>query len=299
MIDTERGRGEIYSDVPKIIDAMEGGTYKVAGLEPPFRFDRFVDLIAIAIKEGAGVVVVDSFSASWAGTGGALDWADELTGGNEKKNGVAWAKIKASNRRAINYFTQSPVSIIFCLRASDKTIISKNAEGKIAYDVIEGHPICERDFIYEMTTSVFVQPETHFPKCIKEIENMPGVFDVNKPITKETGTKIKEWIDKGQKTEKTDASFRELLQRAGSFADDGLNSLRNFYKSLDKDDKATLSDESIIKALRTRAEQADVSKKMREEEEERTLKDEGFTEVNASTLNKSTKTKESDLPDEF
>ncbi len=67
MIDTERGSGELYSD------RFE---YDIARLDPPFEPKRYIDLIRAAEGAGYAVLIIDSLSHAWAGSGGLLDIKD-------------------------------------------------------------------------------------------------------------------------------------------------------------------------------------------------------------------------------
>src|SRR5690242_14701502 len=78
MIDTESGRGSLYSDV------LPGG-YDVLELREPFSPMRYIEAIQAVEKSGAAVGVLDSGSHEWEGLGGVLDMAGE----REAKSGKA------------------------------------------------------------------------------------------------------------------------------------------------------------------------------------------------------------------
>ena len=69
LVDTEHGSASKYADLFDF-DVME--------LAPPFHPDRFGDAISMAADEGYDVVVLDSVSHAWNGTGGALELVDEI-----------------------------------------------------------------------------------------------------------------------------------------------------------------------------------------------------------------------------
>lgn len=124
--------------------------FQVADLTPPFRPHRFAEAAEAAEKQGASVLVIDSFSLEWAGEGGVLEWHDELKGTDEKKNMSAWIKPKMAHKAMISSFLQRRIPIVLGMRAEEKTGVGPGGK-----PVAMGWtPIGDSRFLFELTTMI-------------------------------------------------------------------------------------------------------------------------------------------------
>src|SRR4051812_17444901 len=80
VIDTENHSSELYAHL---------GKYQVLHLDAPFTPERYVEAIKVCEKAGIDVIICDSISHEWFGTGGILESHALLTG-NSFTN---WAKL--------------------------------------------------------------------------------------------------------------------------------------------------------------------------------------------------------------
>lgn len=151
FIDTENRRGSIFADV------IPGG-YSVLDLGEPFSPDRYVEAID-AVESAADIMVFDSMSHEWDGAGGVLEMQEaELTRMAEndwKKREAckftAWIKPKMLHKRMVQRLLRSPLPVICCLRAVEKTRISKDEKGKTKVETTDHpEPIYDPRFIFEM-----------------------------------------------------------------------------------------------------------------------------------------------------
>ena len=96
VIDTERGRARQYAD--------KFGGFMHCLLDPPFAYSRYAEMIAAAVKDGAGVVVVDSASHAHEGEGGMLDQheaeLDRMAGGQTGRSASRPNSRHGSNQSA-------------------------------------------------------------------------------------------------------------------------------------------------------------------------------------------------------
>ena len=76
MIDTENGRGEMYSDSPGIRKALQNG-YDYIRFDPPYTPERYIEHIEAAEQAGITVCIVDSGSHEWEGIGGVAESAEK------------------------------------------------------------------------------------------------------------------------------------------------------------------------------------------------------------------------------
>lgn len=135
------------------------------------------------------VVVFDSFSDEYEGEGGMLDMAD--------REG-AWIKTKAAHKEAIiRYIRREPRFTIFCLRAEEKVKFGKDDRGKLLITPLGWMPICEKRFMYDMTLSLTLAPETpglpRFDLPRKIGDDFKPLFPEGKHITREAGAGLRAW----------------------------------------------------------------------------------------------------------
>jgi hypothetical protein len=145
MVDTERGRGQLYADV------IPGG-YNVIDFDEPFHPSRFIEVIRHVEQSGAQIGVLDSGSAEWEGApGGVLDMAAE----NEQKGKTGlnvWRQPKLEHAKFVQALLRSSIPWIICLRAKYKSRQTKGDNGKttIVRDD-RTSPLQSEEFIFEAT----------------------------------------------------------------------------------------------------------------------------------------------------
>jgi hypothetical protein len=121
-----------------VIDTERGSASKYAG---DFRFDTLQmhtynprDLVAaLSAAAGAGydVVIVDSLSHFWMGTGGMLEQVDQIA--RRKTSGNSWAAWKDANpmeREMIDGLLAYPGHVIVTMRTKTEWVITENDQGK-------------------------------------------------------------------------------------------------------------------------------------------------------------------------
>lgn len=191
FIDTENGRALHYADLfPEM---------RHAEINAPFRPETYQE----AIHEGCaqfGVVVVDSFSHEWAGDGGCLDWADEIGGGDAKKNASKWIPVKRSHKRLMTSLLQERSHILLGFRAEPKVdIVRKDGRVEIVpkqtVTGLDGWvPITEKMVPYELTASFLLMAEKPgFPRPIKLQEQHRPFVPLDRPLSEETGAALAAW----------------------------------------------------------------------------------------------------------
>lgn len=170
-------------------------------LDAPFRPERFLEAIKSAEKAGYKAIVIDSMSHEHCGDGGLLDWQEEelnrMAGDDYKKREAckmaSWIKPKMSHKKMVQSLLQVKATLIFCLRAEEKTSIERE-NGKNIVKNIGFQPICDKNFMYEMTASFMLyNGKSGIPEIIKCEKQHLAFFPTNKPICEETGKKISDW----------------------------------------------------------------------------------------------------------
>lgn len=201
FIDTENGRGLHYADR---FPEMQHGD-----LRAPFRPDAYVQAILaghahlVQVPKQKRVVVVDSFSHEWTGDGGCLDWVDEITGGDQKKNGAAWATVKPAHRRMMTKLLSLDAHVIVCLRAEYGKVDIVRKEGKTEFvpkrtlrggSLNDWYPESEKAFPYELTVSFLLTADAPGVPLPLKLEDQHRPFvPLDAPLTEETGRRLAAW----------------------------------------------------------------------------------------------------------
>ena len=254
LIDTESGRGLMYAD---------DFEFQYGDLKPPFRPDAYAAAIKAADDAKFPVVVVDSFSHSWAGEGGALDWQetelDRMAGTDWKKREAckmaAWIKPKLAIKQMVQRLLQVRAHLIICLRAEQRIEMVRGADGKMeirekqSLTGLNGWiPICEKNLPYEFTASFLLMADRPgVPLPIKLQQQHKDLFPLDQAITEASGARLAAWARGGVISKIpggaldwagliVSATTREELLAVGTrlaaatdLSPEGLNTLRSAY----------------------------------------------------------------------
>lgn len=122
VVDTEHGSASKYADL---------FSFDVAEMHPPFHPDKFVQAIQDAAAAGYAVIILDSLTHAWSGTGGMLDLIDEIakrkTGGNSF---AAWKDGTPIQNRLIDAIVSAPIHVIATIRSKQDYVQDKDDRGK-------------------------------------------------------------------------------------------------------------------------------------------------------------------------
>jgi hypothetical protein len=144
LVDTEHGSASKYAD---IFD------FDVLEMEPPFHPDRFGRMIAEAQGAGYGVIVLDSLSHAWNGTGGLLEIVDQIAARSSSKNTfAAWKQGTPIYNHLIDSIIQSDIHVIATMRTKqDYILVEKEKDGRKyqAPEKVGMAPIQRDGFEYE------------------------------------------------------------------------------------------------------------------------------------------------------
>lgn len=186
FLDTENKRGSLYAD---ILDEP----FMIGDLYPPFSPKRYGDAIKEFQEAGVKVLVIDSVSHEWEGEGGCDDIANMKMGKSGMPN---WIGAKREHKSFMNTLLQCNMNVICCLRAREKTDF-KNPKEPVSLGI---QPVCEKNFMFEMTASLLMENEGKSQRFLKIPSFLKPAFgDGNGYLGKETGAKIIDWINTGEK----------------------------------------------------------------------------------------------------
>lgn len=188
VIDTENGSADLYSHV---------GNYNVITLRAPFHPESYVEAIKAAENAGMEVVVIDSITHEWAGSGGILELADSL-GKDAKSSYTVWAKLTPRHNKFIEAILQSGCHVICCGRSKQDYALNqteKNGRTVSVPEKIGLKAVTREGFDYEMTVS-FELAISHYATSTKD---RTGLFQ-DKPehiIDEKTGEQLRKWNESG------------------------------------------------------------------------------------------------------
>ena len=181
VIDTENHSSELYSHL---------GEYFVLSLEEPFAPEKYRDAIEVCEREGIEVIIMDSISHEWDGSGGILDIHGNMTG-NSFTN---WAKVIPRHNDFVNAILQSNCHIIATLRTKQDYVLS-DKNGKMVPEKVGLKGISRDGIDYEFTV-VFDLDIKHVATSNKD---RTGLFmdKITHILTEADGKKIKYWCESG------------------------------------------------------------------------------------------------------
>jgi hypothetical protein len=238
MLDTERGRGQLYADV------IPGG-YSVAEIEPPFSPATYVAALHAAESE-ADVVIIDSASHEWEGIGGVLDMAHAIEERTKKPGLHCWKEPKMAHQQFVLALMQSPATVIICCRAKYKSRQGKNPKSGRTEIIKDDRtsPIQAEEFIYEMTVHAEIQQDHTLRVSKSNHPQLAEIFSNGTMVSVETGEKLADWATGAAKpptgTHEKPQDEPDLSEGARNAAANGTDALRTYWDGLTKPDKKTL-----------------------------------------------------------
>lgn len=184
LIDTENGRGDLYSHL---------NNYNVITLTAPFTPERYIQAMKEAEDAGMEVIIVDSISHEWEGSGGLLESNELLAKAKYKGNTwSAWSETTPRHQKFIEAIIRSNCHIITTVRNKIDTIMTEDKKVK----KVGTKEITREGFEYEVTINFNIDRDTHTVMVSKDNTEL---FENKDPfiITTETGKQLKDWAELG------------------------------------------------------------------------------------------------------
>lgn len=256
FLDTENRRGSLYASEDtyrKVQDALGlaalPSPFLVGDLEPPFSPKRYIEAIRAFQAAGVKVLVVDSVSHEWEGTGGCEEIAHA-----QNPRLPDWATAKREHKAFMNALLQCDMHVIVCIRAREKVKIEK-VNGKTEVTPIGIQPVCEKNFMFEMTASLMMWNEGKSQdviKCPAELREILGRGEGY--ITAADGAALRDWVDGGAKVDTAIEHARNTLRTT---TEGGVEAYRKAFEALPKRVKKALNDDGSHATLKRAAEDYD------------------------------------------
>ncbi len=149
FVDAESGSGLRYAYSPR---SKQGFRFKHVPMpQDDFSPAAYTAVLDYCEAEGAGVIIVDSFSHAWAGINGVLEQVDTVTEKSRSKNtfGEGWKAMTPVHNRLIQRILSSSAHVIFTLRSKAEWVLQENARGKIEPIKVGTAPIQREGVDYE------------------------------------------------------------------------------------------------------------------------------------------------------
>jgi len=188
VIDTEHGSAEMEAGKPHI------PPFDVCPLTAPYSPKRYVEAIHACEEAGADVIIVDSLSHAWSGSGGALDQVDRIAGSGNRF--TAWRDVTPQHNALVDAILQSPAHVIVTMRTKMEYALEQDGNGKTKVKKLGMAPIQREGMEYEFGVVFDVDQERHFAKATKD---RTSLFDGMSPevLTPKHGERFREWLESG------------------------------------------------------------------------------------------------------
>ncbi len=202
LIDTERRSASKYADIFPPFDVMELDS---------FHPDKFVQGIHEAEKAGYAVLVIDSLSHAWNGTGGLLEIVDAITKRSTSKNSFnAWGEATPIQNRLIDAITRSPLHIIATMRSKTEYVVEMGSNGKTAPRKVGTAPIQRDNVEYEFDVFCDLDIENTLIVQKSRCPALSGAV-IAKPDSKVADV-LKAWLS-GTPAPAKEPTYREVYEK--------------------------------------------------------------------------------------
>lgn len=188
VIDTEKGSAALYSH---LVD------FDVLDLDPPYTPERYRQAVKLAVDNGYGVVIIDSITHEWSGSGGCLELNDEIAKAKFKGNTwSAWSETKARHRAFIDDLLACPAHVIVTMRSKTETT-QVEVNGRKQVQKLGMKPEQNDGIEYEFTTVLDLVHDGNFAVPSKD---RTGLFPPNCDpfrLSEKVGSNLLQWLDSG------------------------------------------------------------------------------------------------------
>lgn len=177
VIDTENHSSDLYAHL---------GQYNVLPISEPYAPEKYINAIQLCQAEGIEVIIIDSISHEWEGSGGILDIHGNMAG-NSFAN---WSKVTPRHNAFITAIIQSTAHVIGTIRTKqDYVLADKN--GKMVPEKVGLKGVTRDGMDYEFTL-VFDLDIKHVASASKD---RTGLFmdKIAHAITFDDGMRIRQW----------------------------------------------------------------------------------------------------------
>jgi len=192
VIDSENSSADLYAHL---------GAYNTVGIRAPFTPEKYMEAIHLCEQAGMEVIIIDSLSHEWEGSGGILDTHSNMAG-NSFTN---WSKLTPRHQAFIQTILQSTCHVIGTIRSKQDYVLNEK-NGKIIPEKVGLKGVTREGMDYEFSL-VFDVDIKHHATTSKD----RTLLFTDKPeftITSDTGRMIADWCNSGTPVVAADVSKR-------------------------------------------------------------------------------------------
>ena len=214
LIDSEHGRGELYS---KEFD------YDVISIEAPYSVEKYIEAIKDFENANYDILIIDSLSHAWSGEGGLVEAVSKLNG-NSFQN---WGRVGTPlQQRLLDAIMGSKMHVFATMRTKAEYAISTDDKGKMKCAKLGLGPVQKDGIEYEFTVLMSMDKDNR----AEVIKDNTRLF-LNQYIqpTEKTGKAFIDWLNEGvdERDQFINGQCKEILNRINNAIDQ--NDLRNIY----------------------------------------------------------------------
>lgn len=163
VIDTKRDSATLETGKPGVPEFCH------APLEPPFTLAKYRQYIEAAAKEGADVIIVDSLSHAWSGSGGVLDMHDTASKAQRTANSwAAWWEVTPEHNALVDAILQASCHVICTMRTKTAWEVVDDGNGKKMPQKIGLKPEQREGMEYELTLVLDLALDGHIATSSKD-----------------------------------------------------------------------------------------------------------------------------------
>lgn len=234
VIDSEHGSASLYTNLCEF-DTLELG--------PPYSPERYTEAIRAAEAAGYEIIIVDSTTHEWSGSGGCLEINEKLAHSKYKGNTwSAWNDTTPRHRAFLDAMLRSSAHIIATGRSKTETAQTEDGGRKKVIKL--GMKTEQRDgFEYEFTLVLDLIHEGHYATASKDRTGLFADADPM-PISMETGRALVAWLETGIEAVASGLSESAVADHLAAIDASGLDNWKSVFQRAYKaaeaigDDKA-------------------------------------------------------------
>jgi hypothetical protein len=189
VIDTENSSAELEVGKPGIPE------FDVLVMHAPFDPAKYIAAIKEAENDGYEVIIIDSLSHAWAGSGGLLEKKDVIASAAGRNSYTAWREVSPLHNKLVETIIQSSSHIIATMRSKTEYAVEQDEKGKTVVKKIGLAPIQRDGIEYEFTLVLDVDQKNHVASSSKD---RTSLFDGQYFVpSEETGRALRLWLSSG------------------------------------------------------------------------------------------------------
>ena len=158
-IDTENGSLAKYAG-----ETEDGIVWDWSGIDlQDFSPTSYTQLIKIAEQNGFDILIIDSLSHAWQGSGGALDLVDKKKNASRSGNAFTdgWRDVTPMHNAMVDAIVRSSCHIIATMRTKTEWVMETDSRGKVVPRKIGMAPVQRAGMEYEFDIVGDIDQETH------------------------------------------------------------------------------------------------------------------------------------------